>query len=97
MERTYQAINKNEVRAIQISINDQTGSDFVPSAAFAKVIDESEDTVVEEQSAMVSGSNVYTVIGTTVTATIGEYTIIWRIVYGQYTYYHATTLEVTDW
>lgn len=93
---TYQAFYINEVRALEIDINDQTGADFSPSAAYVTVQNSSGSVVVAEQAAQVSGSQVRTLIGTTTTATVGEYKVIWRILYGGYTYYHVTDLEIME-
>lgn len=96
LNRTYQEILQNEIRPIEITINDSTGAPFTPSAAFATVYDSDGDVVISEQGAMVSSNRVYSVIGTAVTANVGTYMIKWRIVYGNYTYYHATDLEVLE-
>lgn len=92
--QTYQALYQNEIRAVELTINDQNGVDFSPSGAYAAIENEAGDTVVAEQSAMVSGNQVYTVVGTITTATIGKYRILWRILKDGYTYRHATDLEI---
>lgn len=94
--RTYQTLYEGEIRAVEITINDQDGQDFEPDSATAKVLDEDENTVVTEQAATTSGNQIYTVIGTTTTSNTGKYKIIWKIIKGSYTYYHATDLEVHD-
>ena len=94
---TYHSLYKNEVRAIEITIDDNDGSDFVPSAAYVQVLDEDGNTVVSEQAALVSLNTVATAIGVTVTATVGNYKIVWRILHSTHTYYHITNLEVQDW
>lgn len=94
--RTQQEMHTNEIRPLEITINDHVGNPFSPSAAYATVYDEDGTEVVAEQAAMVIVDRVYTIIGTTTTATAGRYTVKWRILYGGYTYYHATDLEVVD-
>jgi len=93
---TYQSFYQNEVRALELTINDQDGNDFIPSAAYAQVKTDKGVQVVAEQSAQVDSNQVRTIIGTTVTATAGEYKVIWRILYSQYIYYHTTILEVQE-
>ena len=91
---TYQAFYQNEVRALEIDINDQTGADFSPSAAWVEIKDSSDNVVVAEQAAQVDASQVRTLVGTTTTGTAGEYKVIWKIKYAGYTYYHVTQLSV---
>ena len=94
---TYQSFYVNEDRALEITINDQDGNDFAPSAAWAQVRTNTGTIVIAEQSAMVAGSSISTLIGTIVTANAGEYKVIWRVAYGGHTYYHITILEVQEW
>ena len=97
MAETYQSFYVNEDRALEITINDQDGNDFAPSAAWAQVITDKGATVIAEQAAMVVDNKIRTLIGTTVTATAGEYKVIWRIGYAGHTYYHITIFEVQEW
>lgn len=92
--QTYQALYQNERRAVELTINDQDGQDFAPSAAYASIEDSNGNTVITEQAAQVIGNTILTVVGPTVTANIGEYKIKWRILKSGYTYYHATDLEI---
>ncbi len=94
---TYQSFYVDEDRALEITIDDQDGNDFVPSAAYAQVKTDKGVQVISEQPAMVVGNKIRTFIGTTVTATPGEYKVIWRVEYGGHTYYHITILEVQEW
>lgn len=93
---TYQSFYVNEDRALQITINDQDGNPFAPSAAWAQVRTDTGTIVIAEQPAMVVGSSVNTLIGTTVTANAGEYKVIWRMAYGGHTYSHVTILTVQE-
>lgn len=93
---TYQSMYQNEIRALQIEIDDDDGQDFAPSAAYVQVKDSSGSTVVAEQAALVLNNTIATLIGTTVTATVGEYKIIWRILHSNHTYYHITILTVQE-
>lgn len=94
--RTMQEMQINEVRPLELTINDHNGNPFSPSAAYVTIYDEDGTEVVSEQAAMVVNDRVYTVIGTTVSGTIGRYVVKWRILYSIYTYYHATDLEIVD-
>lgn len=94
MSATYQSFYQNEVRALQLEIDDNDGTDFVPSGAYVQVQDSDGDTVVAEQAALVSLNTVSTLIGTSVTSVVGEYRVIWRILHSQHTYYHITELQV---
>lgn len=96
MSSTYQAFYQNEIRALELDINDQTGADFSPSAAYVTVQTKSGTEVVAEQAASISGSQIRTIIGTTTTATVGEYKVIWKILASGYTYYHVTDLEIVE-
>ena len=91
---TYQALYQNEVRAVELTINDQDGQDFAPSAAYAEIVNSSGNTVVAEQAAQIIGNTVLTIVGTLVTANIGKYKIKWTLMKSGYTYRHATDLEV---
>lgn len=94
---TYQSFYVNEDRALEVTINDQDGNDFAPSAAWAQIQTDTGNTIIEEQVAMVVGNKIRTLVGTTVTQTAGEYKVIWRLAYGGHTYYHITILEVQEW
>lgn len=94
MSITYQALNQNENRAIEIKIRDSNGSPFNPDSAYTKVRDSDGNIIIQEQDAYVSDNSVYTIIGPTVTSTPGNYDVIWKVVKGDYIYYHVTELEV---
>jgi methionine-rich copper-binding protein CopC len=94
--RTMQEMQVNEIRPLELTINDHNGEPFAPSAAYVTIYDEDGEEVVAEQAAMIVNDRVYTVIGTATSANIGRYTVKWRILYSIYTYYHATDLEIVD-
>jgi hypothetical protein len=96
MAETYQSMYQNEIRALELTINDQDGAVFAPSAAYTSVRDSDGTTVVAEQDAQVDNNQIRTIIGTAVTATPGEYDVIWRIITTEYTYYHITQLEIQE-
>lgn len=91
---TYQSFYQNEIRALELTIDDQDGNDFIPSAAWVEVQDSAGTAVVAEQAAMVDSSNIRTIIGTATTGTVGTYKVIWRLARTGYTYFHVTLLEV---
>lgn len=106
--RTYQTLYQNEIRAIEITINSQDGQEFIPSGAFVSVsrtadsdnaysgTDYTDTLVVSEQTALVDGNKVRTLIGNIVTANVGEYKVLWKIIKENYTYYHITDLDVVE-
>lgn len=94
--KTYQTLYVNENRAVEITINDQDGQDFEPDSATAQILDSDGNEIVGEQAAMVSGNQIYTIVGTTTTGTAGTYKIIWKITKDTYIYYHSTKVEVQE-
>lgn len=94
--RTYQALNIGEIRAVEVTMNDNNGQAFIPSAAYVSVLNNAGSTVVAEQTALISSNQVYTIIGQLVTNTVGTYKIVWRIKKDGYTYKHVTDLEVLN-
>ena len=94
MARTQQEFNQNEIRKLELTINDEDGQNFIPSAAYVQVLSKSGTTVVAEQSADISVNKVSTVINSTTTGTVGKYKVIWRLRKSLYTYYHLTEIEV---
>jgi hypothetical protein len=93
--RTYQTLNKGEIRAVELTIRDKDGQSFTPSGAYAE-ISKDGGTIVSEQAASINGNKIYITIGLLVTSTIGEYSIYWRILKDSYTYYHITNLTVVE-
>ena len=94
MDKTYQALNQNENRAVEIKMRDSDGLIFEPTSAYTTVRDSDGNIVIAEQEAYVDSNSIYTIIGNTVTSTPGNYDIIWKIVKDVYIYYHVTELEV---
>jgi len=94
--RTHQEINQNEIRPLELSINDHTGAPFNPSGAYATIYDSENNIVVDEHIVMISGEKIYTILDTVVTGIVGSYTVKWKILYGGYTYYHITDVDVVE-
>jgi hypothetical protein len=94
--RTYQSLYKDEIRAVEITVNDQDGQPFISDAASASVYDNSGEVVVAIQAAYTVTNRVYTVIGTTVTGTVGKYKIVWKLIKDAYTYYHSTDIVIEE-
>jgi len=94
MSITYQALNQNENRAVELKVRDANGVAFAPSSAKVSIRDSDDNIVIPEQDAYVSSNSVITIVGTTVTSVPGNYDIIWKIVKSSYIYYHVTELEV---
>ena len=93
-DRTYQELNLNEIRAVQLTIENSEGIDFAPSAAYVQVNDKRGNVVVARQSAFITNNNAYTIVGTATTSAEGNYNLIWEILKSGYTYYHCTELEI---
>ena len=94
--RTYQGLYKDEIRAVEVKINDQDGQAFLSDAASASIYDNDGDVVVAQQAAYSVSNSVYTIVGTATTANIGKYKIVWKIRKDAYTYYHSTDLVVQE-
>ena len=92
--QTTQTMYQNEIRAVEIRLTDQDDASFVPDAAYTTFYDSDGDIVRAEQACYTSSNSVYDVVGTIVTANVGDYEIIWKINQGDYTYYHKTYLTV---
>ena len=98
MDNTSQSLYSGESRAVTITILDRNHTAFVPtSASTYKVTDDDGVEVIAEINATNSSNTLTCVIGTDVTATVGNYYIIWTIVDSNgYTYKHKTYLNVID-
>jgi len=93
-DRTYQELNINEIRAIQLIIEDNDGIDFAPSAAYVTIQDKQGNIKVPSQQAFVINNSVSTIVGSMTTSATGRYNVIWELLKSGYTYYHCTELEV---
>lgn len=94
MARTRQEFIQNETRKLELTINDEEGQDFIPSAAYATILTDTNESVVAEQQADIDGNKVSITINTTTTQTSGKYKVVWKLNKSIYTYYHLTELEV---
>ena len=88
------AVYKNGV------ISDQDDAIFEPTSVSASVINSAGTTVVVEGAAYVVSNTASFLINTAVTATAGEYNVIWKVLKTisgtTYTYYHKTQLIVEE-
>lgn len=95
---SYITFYQNEVRAVEITINDQDDVAWTPSTAYMTVVDNDGDVIVSEAVVLVSANTVVGLIDTRTTETPGDYYLIWRILQtvgaSTYTYYHKTALVV---
>ena len=96
--KTFISFNQNEIRAVELIVRDQNDDAFVPTDAYASVLDSDDVVIVEEAAAMLDSNAVSTLIDTTVTANIGTYYIKWKLIRTvdttNYTHYHRTRLDV---
>ena len=95
---TYRGFYKNEVRPVTISLRESNNTEIVPtSASTFEVTDCDGSVVLTEDSATISSNTLIAVIPASVTETVGDYYIIWKVVDSNgYIYYHKTHLEVVD-
>jgi hypothetical protein len=93
-DHTYQELNINEIRAIQLTIDDNDGLAFAPSASYVTIKDKQGNIKVPRQAAFSDGNKVSTIVGTMTTSATGNYNVIWELYKSGYTYYHCTELEV---
>jgi len=93
-DRTYQELNINEIRAIQLIIEDNDGVDFAPSASYVTIQDKQGNVKVPRQAAFTINNSISTIVGTMTTSATGYYNVIWELYKSGYTYYHCTELEV---
>ena len=93
---THQTLYQNESRAVTLTILDQDNVAFTTIDSVTYTVENvSESVIVTSTAATVSSNTMTAVIGTTVTANIGDYFIIWKITDTDgYIYYHKTALEV---
>ena len=88
--RTYQELNQNEIRDIKLSLTDEDGTSFAPSACTYTVDNSAGTTIVASTNATISTNTITANITTTVTTTIGEYKLTWTIKKDGSTYKHIT-------
>lgn len=93
-DRTYQELNINEIRAIQLIIEDNDGIEFIPSASYVTIQDKQGNVKVPRQAAFTIDNSISTIVGTMTTSATGYYNVIWELYKSGYTYYHCTELEV---
>jgi len=94
--RTYQELNQNEIRDIKLSLTDEDGTSFAPSACTYTIDNSAGTTVITSTNATISTNTVTASIGTTVTVTIGSYKLTWIIKKSGSTYYHITDIQVVS-
>ena len=93
-ERTEITLYQGENRAVTVTLTDKDGVAFAPTSAKVTIYDAVGTVVVAEQAASVVTNTVSTIVGVSVTATVGKYYARWKIVQGAYTYYHRTIIIV---
>ena len=93
---TYQELYINEVRQIQITVNDQDGNPFTNFTATATVLNSAGGTVVAETAGTVNENTISTTINQTTTRRTGKYKIVWKISKSVHVYYHVMELSVIE-
>jgi hypothetical protein len=95
---THQTLYQNENRAISLTVLDKDKTAFTDMSTVTYTVENSSGTVVVTQlSATISTNTITAIISTVVTATVGDYFIVWKITDSNgYIYYHKTAIEVID-
>jgi hypothetical protein len=96
MSETYQAFYVNEVRKLEITVNDEDGNPFTGFTGDVSVLDSVGQTIIPEAVATVDENTISTTITQTTTAAAGDYKIVWKISKSGHIYYHITELAVLD-
>ncbi len=98
--KTYLTVYQGEQRAAELEIRDQNDDIYTPSTVFAKIVDTSGTTVMPEVAALLINNTASILITSELSATIGDYEIVWRIVKTagetSYTFYHKTQLTIEE-
>ena len=100
--QTYTALYHNEERALSIKIRDNDECAFVPSEVWVTITSiDGNGNNRDRQVASIKNDDegnpiniAMTIIGSTITANIGDYYIKWEIIKDSYTYFHRTKLEI---
>jgi len=97
-DNTYQDLNVNDVKTVQITVYRDTGEPFVPSGAFYKVNGSIKDNpIIPRTPASINFNKVYTKIEETVTASAGGYDLIWELKKDDgTTAFHCTKVSVNE-
>lgn len=97
MDRTYQELTQNDRRWVDLRINRNTGVAYSPSGAYYEVRGhEKQNIVVPQTVATINENRVSAFITETVTASAGDYDILWEIRKEGNTNYHCTRLLVSE-
>jgi len=97
MDLTYQELNKNDRRWIDLKINRQTGEAYAPSAAYYEVRGhDRQNVLIPKTQATISNNKISARITETITASAGDYDIRWEIFKEGNKNYHCTRLLVNE-
>lgn len=94
--KTYTTLYNGETRALSIYVRDQNDNDFVPTSASTYIKNSADMVVVNEITAMVSGSSISTIVDTMVTSASGDYEMVWKLIQSGYIYKHVSGIKVVD-
>ena len=97
MDLTYQEINYNDIRWVDLKVNKNNGEPYSPSAAYYEVRGhDNQNVVIPKTLATINNNKVSAKITQTVTASAGDYDIVWEIHKEGNTNYHCTRLLVNE-
>jgi len=93
---THQTLYQNENRAVSLTVLDKDKAAFDDMVTVTYTIEDDDATVVvTQQSATISSNTITAIVDTTVTASVGDYFITWKITDSNgYIFYHKTAIEV---
>jgi len=94
--KTYTTLYNGETRALGIYVRDQNDDDFVATSASTYIKNSSDTILVNELTAMISGSSVYALVDETITSASGDYEVVWKLIRSGYIYKHVTGVKVVD-
>lgn len=98
--KTYLTVYQGEQRAAELEIRDQNDDVYVPTVVYAKIVNSGGVIVMAETAALLINNTASILITSDLSATIGDYEIVWKIVKsaGQttYTFYHKTQLIIEE-
>ena len=79
-DNTYQDLKVGDKKTIQITTYRNNGEAYSPSGAYYKVNGgKRNNPIIPRTAASIDNNRIYTKIGPTITASAGEYDLIWEL------------------
>jgi hypothetical protein len=96
MEPTYQELALNDKRTIELTAYTTTGEAFIPSGASYLVRNLRHAIIISKTDALINANKIYFQISLSITASAGEYEVIWELRKNGDFLYHCTRLLVNE-